>query len=255
MWSTKFQDMWEDLVVAVSLLTRIPVSKYRNAKTLPNLTKAQWAFPLVGAFVGLITIFVASSFHTIGLNDTASAVIGIMVSILIVGSFYEYGLSKCLGERWEGLEKKQRIEKTKYSSLDTSNVLWLIILTLLKVSLIEDLLNISGCFLFVMGSFALGRTSMVVVRRISLVSSNAEASILVGKASLSHTLLAILLGGIWIAPMGILLCITAICVMLISSFSIRLVAINQTGGISVGVLAISAQFVEVSTLLIINLWF
>ena len=251
----QLHNIWEDLLVSLMLLTRFPVAKYRKEQNPPNLTRAQWAFPLVGALVGFITIFIANALNYIGFNETTSSVVGVMTALLVIGAFHENGLAKVLDGFGGGAEKKQKLEIMKEGRLGTYGTLGLIISTLLKVSLITELLNTPGCFLLVMCSFSLGRTSIVILRRSSIVASGETSTTLVGKASFTQTLLAILFGTIWIIPISFSLVLIVTFVMLMLTLGLRFLALRQIGGVSGDVLGASVQIVEISVLAIVNFWF
>jgi len=244
----------EDLLTSLILLTKIPISKYRNDANPPDITRAQWAFPLVGALVGFITIFVTNSFSYIGLNNIPSSVIGIMAGLLIIGAFHEKGSAVFLNDFKGGINNQQKLEKIKNINLQNYGTLGLIIAILLKVSLVADLLDTPGCFLMIIGSFALGRTSIVILRKFSTVASGDSSVTLIGKSSFQQSLIAIVLGAIWLIPISLSLALISTLVMLLLILGIRSLATKQIGGISEDILGTSVQIVEISTLIIFNLW-
>lgn len=248
------RNIWEDVLVSLIFFTIIPISKFRNAESPPNLTRAQWTFPLVGALVGFVTILVASIFNYLGLNATTSAILGIIAGFSLTGFPPEHGLANAIENFGKVAEKKEKIGMMKLNKLGTFGTLGLVILILLKVSLIADLLDSPGCFLSVIAAFSLGRTSIVILRRIAMVASDESHTIFIDKAPFNQTLLAILLGACWLMPLSFILPLIAIAAMLILIFVVRLLSNNQIGGITSNVLGASAQIVEIFLLVILNIW-
>ena len=248
------RNIWEDVVVSLIFFTIIPISKFRNTESPSNLTRAQWTFPLVGALVGFVTILVASICNYLGLNATASAILGIIAGISLTGFPPEHGLANAIENFQKVAEKKEKIGMMKRNKLGTFGTLGLIILILLKVSLIADLLDSPGCFLSVIAAFSLGRTSIVILRRIAMVASDESYTIFIDKAPFNQTLLAILLGACWLMPVSFILPLIAIAAILILIFGVRLLSNNQIGGITSDVLGASAQIVEIFLLVIFNIW-
>ena len=251
----QLQNIWEDFLVSLILLTKIPVSRFRKNQTSPNLTKAQWAFPLVGALVGFIVIFITSAFNSIGLNATTSSSIGIVAGLLVLGAFHENGLANMLDTFTGGFDKKQRLEIMRKSRLATYGTLGLILYIFLKISLISNLLGTPGCFLLVMGAHALGRTSMVFLRKISMGASDKNSDLLFSKASSGQVILSILLGVIWFIPISFSLVIISTCIILMFTLGLRFLASNQIGGISNDVLGASVLIAEILLLTFSNLFF
>ena len=248
------RNIWEDVLVSLIFFTIIPISKFRNAESPTNLTRAQWTFPLVGALVGFVTILVASIFNYLGLNTTTSATLGIIAGISLTGFSPEHGLANAIEGFGKVTEKPEKIGIIKLNKLRTFGTLGLIILILLKVSLIADLLDSPGCFLSVIAAFSLGRTSIVILRRIAMAASDESYTLFIDRATFKQTLLAILLGAGWLIPINFILPFIAIATMLILTFGVRLLSYNQIGGITGNVLGASIQIVEISLLVILDIW-
>ena len=64
-----------DLIATIMFFTRIPVKWSYFSKTPPNLTKAAWAFPLVGFFIGVLSGLVGDLFIYLGIPIFLSVVI------------------------------------------------------------------------------------------------------------------------------------------------------------------------------------
>jgi adenosylcobinamide-GDP ribazoletransferase len=251
----QLQNIWDDFLVSLILLTKIPVSRFRKNQTTPNLTKAQWAFPLVGALVGFIVILIANALNSMGLNAAASSSIGIVAGLFVVGAFHENGLANMLDIFTGEFDKEQNVKIMKKSRLATYGTLGLIFYTFLKISLISNLLGAPGCILLVVGAHALGRTSMVIIRKFSMAANDKSSNLLFSKASPSQIILSILLGAMWFIPISFSLVIISTCFILIVTLGLRFLASNRIGGISNDVLGASVLIGEISLLTLFNLLF
>ena len=251
----QLKNIWEDFIASLILLTKVPVSKLRKSEDPPNITKAQWAFPLVGALVGLLVILVISLSSFLGLNATISSLIGFVTGLLVLGTFHENGLANMLDAFAGGFDKRKRPEIVRQSRLGTYGILGLIVYAFLKVSLISSLLEAPGCFLLIMGTYALGRTSMVILRKISIVTSSKSSNIPFLKASSVQVILSILLGVVWFIPISFSLIFISVCIILMFTLGLRYLASNQIGGVSIDVLVASVLIGEIVLLIFFNMWF
>ena len=46
----------------------LPLLKYKSNSEKPNYTRSQWAFPLVGIFIGFVTVLIVKFSFFLGLN-------------------------------------------------------------------------------------------------------------------------------------------------------------------------------------------
>ena len=54
----KIYNFLDDILVSFIFFTVLPLHKYRSNSEKPNYTRSQWAFPLVGIFIGLVTVLI-----------------------------------------------------------------------------------------------------------------------------------------------------------------------------------------------------
>ena len=64
----KIYNFLDDILVSFIFFTVLPLLKYRSNNEKPNYTRSQWAFPLVGIFIGLVTVLIVKLSFFIGLN-------------------------------------------------------------------------------------------------------------------------------------------------------------------------------------------
>ena len=194
MISNRLSELWEDILVCIVFLTRMPVSKFNIERDVSQLTKAQWGFPLIGALLGLVIVFVANIFLFFGFNEVVIAIAGIIAGLLLVKTFYEEGLVNWLDSHRETQEYEQSFEGMKVNKLGINGTFGLVIATLLKILLISGLLYSPSSFMLIIGAFALGRSSFVILRKISSLDGINTPTPAVQKASAIQTLFALFFG-------------------------------------------------------------
>lgn len=123
-----------DVALAMSLLSRLPVeTMYKIPDTAwAGQARAVWAFPLVGALLGVIAAgagWVALSF---GLSVWIAAGLVLATLIVTTGAMHEDGLADCADGFWGADTVKRRLEIMKDSQIGTYGVLALILVTGLR---------------------------------------------------------------------------------------------------------------------------
>ena len=70
-------------MVSFIFFTVLPLLKYRSNSEKPNYTRSQWAFPLVGIFIGLVIVFIVKFSLFLGLNLVIASTLGVLFNIYI----------------------------------------------------------------------------------------------------------------------------------------------------------------------------
>ncbi len=98
--------LWEELLLAISLLTRISIPRF-EVTTGATIGSAFWAYPIAGAIVGLVGggAFVVG--ETIGFGAYVSALLALAAMTLFSGGIHEDGLA----DFFDGLGGKSQIER------------------------------------------------------------------------------------------------------------------------------------------------
>ena len=82
-----------DIMAGLMFFTRIPIKWPYFSDEPPDLTRAAWAFPLVGLIVGFLSGAIGDICIAIGLPLFLSCVLSIALSIVMTGAFHEDGLA------------------------------------------------------------------------------------------------------------------------------------------------------------------
>lgn len=89
--SPLLRGLWDDLLLAVSFLTRLPVP-FCPPYVEGGLARAMRVFPLAGAVVGLLGGAVFAAAHMV-LPPLAAALLAVLTTILLTGALHEDGLA------------------------------------------------------------------------------------------------------------------------------------------------------------------
>ncbi|WP_050930201.1 adenosylcobinamide-GDP ribazoletransferase [Aestuariivita boseongensis] len=115
-----------DLGVALALLTRLPLPALPKG-AFDRQAQASWAFPLVGALLGLLAALVAFAAMDLGLPVWIAAGLVLAVQIILTGALHEDGLADCADGFWGGFAPERRLEIMKDSHIGTYGVLALVL--------------------------------------------------------------------------------------------------------------------------------
>lgn len=122
---------WRDVPAALGLLTRLPMP-VDPEKAAQRGAAAAWAYPLAGAFIGVILAASVALLLWVGLPGAIVAVLVIAVSTIITGAMHEDGLADTADGLWGGWEKARRLEIMKDSRIGVYGVLALALSLLLR---------------------------------------------------------------------------------------------------------------------------
>ncbi len=121
--------IFEQFLLATAVLTRLPVAPADvAAETVGgDVAAASWAFPAVGAGVGMIAaivMFVASSF---GLGQAPSALLALVAAGFVTGALHEDGLADTADGFGGGRDREEKLAIMRDSRQGTYGILALIL--------------------------------------------------------------------------------------------------------------------------------
>ena len=240
-----------DFFATVMFFTRIPIKWSFFSDKAPDLTKAAWAFPLVGFLIGGLSGVLGDFLIFLGLPIFLSCIISITLSVILTGAFHEDGLADTADGLGAG-GSPERINKIIHDScLGIYGVVALVLGLLLRLGLIIALIEqeYSLVCIFSIG-FATGKLAIIFSRNVFKESEFAEIGSIVGIISKKKLSLATL---IWIVPTFIIFPIYGILLgLILVFFSIFLMGIkskNALGGITGDILGAIAFLTELTFLL------
>ena len=133
---------FQEFLVVLGFFTRLPVSGLIEDKSVDwrnRLASVSWAFPVVGAFIGMAgaAVFVAATF--LGLGTWISAGLAVLAQVLITGALHEDGLSDVADGFGGGATRERKLEIMRDSRIGAYGVVAIVLVLLLRVSAITDI--------------------------------------------------------------------------------------------------------------------
>ena len=188
----------QDFLATIMFFTRIPINwSYFSDKT-PDLTRAAWAFPLVGFLIGVCSGVIGDFLIYLGLPIFLSCIISITLSVLLTGAFHEDGLADTADGIGAGGSPK-KIDKIIHDSrLGTYGVVSLVLGLLTRLGLILTLVEQGYSLVSSLSiGFATGKLAIIFTRIFFSHSKFAKIGSIVGKVSYKSLFSAII---IWVIP-------------------------------------------------------
>ena len=187
-----------DLFATIMFFTRIPINWSFFSEKAPDLTRAAWAFPLVGFLIGGLSGVLGDLFIFLGLPIFLSCIIAITLSVILTGAFHEDGLADTADGLGAG-GSPQRINKIIHDSrLGTYGVLALVLGLLTRLGLLLTLVEYGYSLVSILAiGFASGKLAILYSRNFFNNSRFAKVGSIVGVISHKNLFLATL---IWTLP-------------------------------------------------------
>jgi adenosylcobinamide-GDP ribazoletransferase len=231
---------YDDLAAAFMLLTRLPVPR-----SAPAQGDGSWAYPVVGAAVGLIGAAAYKAAGLIGLPATIAAIVAVGASVLTTGALHEDGLADTADGFGGGATVARKLEIMRDSRIGSFGALALMLSLGLRVAALTALAEPGRVFVALIAAGTLGRGAMIGIM-LALPPARPDG-------------LAASLGRVPLAPAVIGLAIAGACVLLPHGARALLAAIvagavmvwlarRQIGGYTGDVLGATEQVVECAVL-------
>jgi adenosylcobinamide-GDP ribazoletransferase len=146
-----------DLLSAFALLSRVPVPDHKGTGAA-----SAWAWPIVGAALGVLAALLALMALWLGLTPGVVAVLVLALGALLTGGLHEDGLSDTADGLFGGWTRDRRLEIMKDSRVGSYGVLALVLVTLARWSALTTVLATGSPWVLVAVG-ALSRAPMALV--------------------------------------------------------------------------------------------
>jgi len=245
----------EQIIIATTLLTRIPMSNVKHGNT--TLKNLAWAYPIVGLILSSIyVVFIIFSIYLpFDLPILILSIFIVMISIFITGALHFDGLADISDGFWGGYNKKRRLEIMQDSSIGTFGTISIIISVILYVIILTKINDLFLISMFLIISSTLSRGIMGIIQ---LTNRQAKKTGLLNSVSkknkIKYNILQILFILLFTSTIIIYLTdITVLLKLLIISFAIwgllSLLYHKKIGGINGDCLGASQVISEIIILL------
>ena len=191
-----------DFFATVMFFTRIPIKWSFFSDKAPDLTKAAWAFPLVGFLIGGLSGLLGDFLIYLGLSVFLSCIVAITLSVILTGAFHEDGLADTADGLGAG-GSPERINKIIHDSrLGTYGVVALVLGLLTRLGLLLTLVEYGYSLVSILSvGFASGKLAIIFSRNFFNNSRFAKMGSIVGIISHKNLFLATM---IWALPTSVI---------------------------------------------------
>ena len=235
----------DDILVALSLLTRLPLRLKDEAYARGAQTA--WAWPLVGVIVAGLAAVLAKISIAFGLPTPVSAVLALCLMVILTGAMHEDGLADVADGFWGGHDRAQRLDIMKDSHIGTYGTLTLVMALGLRGLALASLGPALVAGLLV--SASLSRASMAYVMRALPNARKTGLSHTTGRPNGQTVLIASAIAGGLAFVFSGWAGLWAILATLIAVFACITIARAKIGGQTGDVLGATQQVTEITVLL------
>ena len=116
---------------SVQFLSRYPVCRFAKLSEKPNFAQSAFAFPLAGAFIGVLPAILVWLLGLAGLSPQVMALVLLASTILITGALHEDGLADVADGFWGGHTLERKLAIMRDSSFDSVAFESLLIISLI----------------------------------------------------------------------------------------------------------------------------
>jgi adenosylcobinamide-GDP ribazoletransferase len=149
-----------DFLVALMLLTRLPVGRFVRGE--PDLGRIVWAFPVIGLLVGAVGGGTYWSSYLAGLPAWLAAAWAFGVTLLFSGAFHEDGLADLADGFGGGQTAERKLEIMRDSRIGTYGALALVWSSLVRVGALAALTGPRAVLAAWIVAAMIGRGSMIL---------------------------------------------------------------------------------------------
>ncbi len=246
------QFLLKDLLVALSLLTRLPIPQADWSNTERPPARAAWAYPLAGLVVGGLAAIAGLVGNSLSLGPSVVAALMLAVLSMTTGAMHEDGLADCADGFWGGWDRSRRLEIMKDSAIGAYGVLALVTVFALKWgSLSAVLAHPSATAWVILVPAILSRAAMVAVMALLPNAREGGLSSKTGTPGKSAMWVALALGVVaaLLAPSNALVLIAA---MVLAAGAVGLIATRKIGGQTGDVLGATQAITEAALLITLS---
>ena len=235
-----------DLLVAASLLTRFPTPASFDTGS-ERIAGSSWAWPVIGAIVGLVAGIAGASLGWLGIDRGLAAIAALGVLVLLTGAMHEDGLADTLDGLAGGSTSEKRLAIMKDSHIGVFGATGLALVLLGRWSAMSELGGLQLIAVLLTSSCA-SRLPVVLAMTVLPPARESGLSASIGRPSGQIALLATAVTAIaCLAALGVA-GLAAVFIAFVGAVPVCFLARQLIGGQTGDVLGASQQFAELAVL-------
>ena len=241
-------DLAGDVRACLAFYTRLPVAAADPARGGRSFADAQWAAPLAGAAVGLISGLAYWACLKPGLPPTAAALAAVAAAVLITGALHEDGLADTADGLGDGRTRERRLEIMRDSRIGTYGALALIFSVLMRAFLLAAIAVPGPVLIALVASHAAARALLPAFMQLVPPARTDGLSAGAGAGGPNTASIALALGAAALLPLGHAGAVVAAGLLLALIWAVRRQALAALGGQTGDVLGALEQLAEILVL-------
>jgi adenosylcobinamide-GDP ribazoletransferase len=245
-----FRDWIDDIGLAIGLLTRVPMP-HLVSTTPDGLARAQRAFPLVGALVGLVVGLVDRCLLGVGIPALAAAALALGASAALTGALHEDGLADVGDGFGGGGDRAAKLSIMRDSRLGTYGAIVLLVGFAARLSALASL-PVAAIVPALVVAHALARAAIPVLAANMPFARDDGLGKSAGRPDMASAVTAVVIGVVLA-----LLCLPAkaallaVVVTIAGAAAMVALAWRQIGGVTGDVFGAAEQVVETVVLVML----
>ncbi len=152
----------DEFVAAASLLTRLPIARIAANVGPAELIRSVWAFPLVGAAIGVVGAACFAIADALGVPPSLAAASAMIATVLATGAIHEDGFAD-FADGLAGRSPEARLAIMRDSRIGTYGAIALIVSFGVRAAAVAVLAQPLLVFAALVATGATGRATMAVV--------------------------------------------------------------------------------------------
>ena len=136
---TRWRTFREDVACGAGLLTRLPLGWLGVSGQAWSLTRSVWCWPLIGAFIGIVTAGVLVALRFLHCPLILAAVWSIGAQLLLTGGLHEDGLADMADGCGGGQTRERRLDIMRDSRIGSYGALALGICLMIRIAALSEI--------------------------------------------------------------------------------------------------------------------
>jgi adenosylcobinamide-GDP ribazoletransferase len=248
------QGVITDIRTSLAFCTRVPLLHDVHAAGR-DLARASWAFPVVGAGIGLLGGLACWLAASLGLHAFLAAMLGLTATIFVTGCLHEDGLADTADGFGAAGSAEKKLEVMRDSRIGVYGASALTISLMLRAGALSALgaPGLMGSALF--AAHAGSRAALPALMRLVPRARRDGLSASAGQPSFESAAIAALLGALAVLiGLGLAGGLIAILLVVAASWVLGRLCLKQIGGQTGDVLGALQQVAEILILLTATVW-
>ena len=175
---TEIFEFLKDILGALIFLTKLPLPLINIDESEINISRAFWAFPIIGFAFGVISGGIILFFYYVGAPVFISVILGVFCLVMISGAIHEQALLSFTEGVLKGNTPDEKIQFMRENEISLSGILMIFLIFMLKISALVSLMNANVWYAFsgICCAVILGKSMIVFLKYLAIKEDEQDIS-------------------------------------------------------------------------------